>query len=501
MSQADKIIKDSTKYTVSTIIAQVIGIFTSIAIRRFLTPEMMGIWAILLVVLNYLLFAHLGIFTAVGVKIPYLRGKNKDNEIQIMRNTAFTFGIIISFVMMAVLFIVSFVFAHRMPYYVILGIRMIALIITTTLFYNLYIVMLRADKNFSLLSKAVVFNSVAMFLFIAILAYFFRLKGVYFATFFATLASWLYIRFRTRYNLKLTFKLHQALALSKIGLPILIGGIAYTILISIDKIMIIRMIGAKELGFYSIAILALTYTNTFPKLFGIVIFPNMQEAFGRTDSKEHILGYVKQPALIMAYIFPALLAAAYFAIPVLVYYVLPKYILGINSMKILLCGCFFISLVPLAQNFVISINKQVVLIPITAAAVIFGIGMNYSMIKMGYGIGGVAFGISVAYLVYFIAMFCYALIHCEKWPKIYEFFIRIFIPFLYSVVIVLALEYFVKVGSVINKALVQAPIFYLAYLPMIWYINKKTMIISMVFKRKAKAFLAAEEELFANTWG
>ena len=101
-SKTEKIIKDSSVYTICTVASQLIGVFTSIAMRRFLTPEMMGIWTTFLVVLNYALFAHMGVFTAIEVKIPYLRGKNENDELQDMRNSAFTFAIILSILIMVI---------------------------------------------------------------------------------------------------------------------------------------------------------------------------------------------------------------------------------------------------------------------------------------------------------------------------------------------------------------------------------------------------------------
>lgn len=484
MLKADKIIKDSSIYSISTVVSQLVGVFTSIAMRRFLTPEMMGIWTTFLVILNYALFAHLGVFTAIEVKIPYLRGKNENSELQNMRNSAFTFAIILSVLVILILFAASFILSGKLSSEVILGIRVLAFIITATLFYNLYIVMLRADNKFLLLSKAIVFNSVAMLIFVSGLTYFFKLKGIYFATLFATIASWFYMKFSAKYGLRLYFNLRMVKTLSKIGLPILLAGITYTVLLSMDKIMIIKMIGPAELGYYSIAVLAMTYTHNFPKLFSIVISPTMQEEYGKSDSHKHILEYVKQPALIMAYMFPVVLAAAYFLIPVLVYYVLPKYSLGIDSMRMLLPGCFFIALVPLTHNFVIAINKQMLLIPITAAALLSGIGINYVMIRNGYGITGVASGTSAAYFLYFTIMFFYVLLHCEKFLDTCRHFLKICAPFVYSLIVILVLERLLKINSVINNGIAQILIFYLAYIPMLWYINKKTKLVSMLFKKK-----------------
>jgi O-antigen/teichoic acid export membrane protein len=500
MRQTDKIIKDSTVYTISTIVSQVIGIFTSIAMRRFLTPEMMGIWATFLVVLNYALFTNLGIFTAIEIKIPYLRGKNENDELLKMRNIAFTLAIILSIIMTFVLLAASFVLAPRMRHDAILGIRVMALIIIATFFYNLYITMVRADKEFSLLSKVIVFNSLATLLFVSALTYFFNLKGIYFATLLATLASWFYIQFKAKYDLKLYFDIRLIRSLAKIGLSFVVIGIIYTALLSIDKLMIIKMLGPAQLGYYSIAMLAFTYANNFPKLFSIVIFPTMQEEFGRNDSRKNILGYVKQPTMLTAYLFPLVLAAAYFAIPVLVYYVLPKYALGINSMKVLLAGCFFMSLVPLSQNFVVSLNKQAILIPMTAAAVLLGIGLNYSLIKMGYGITGVALGVSITYFLYFAVTYFYVLYHCEKLFDICRSFLAICAPFIYSVAIILILERFVKMNSVIIKSFVQAMAFCLAYSPMLWYINRRMRLIPMLF-RKSRIVLPKERLAFNDIRG
>jgi len=496
MSQVKTIIKDSAVYTASTILAQFIGIFTSIAMRRFLTPEMMGVWTTLQVILNYALFAELGVFTAIEVKIPYLRGKNLVSEIQNMRNTALTFAVMISLAIALVLFSASFILIGRMPDYVILGIRVVALIIVATFFYNLYIVMLRADKSFFLLSNAIVANSILMLFFVSVLTYFYKLKGLYFATFLATLTSWVFIKFRTKYKLKLYFNTKLARSLSGIGLPILLAGITYTILLSVDKIMIIKMIGPKELGFYSIAILALTYAHNFPKLLGTVLLPSMQEEFGRNDSKERVLQYVKQPMIIIAYVFPAVLAIAYFGIPILVHYVLPKYVMGIGSMKMLLCGCFFISLVPLTHNFIITINKQVMLIPVTLAAVLYGIAINYGVIKMGYGISGVALGTSFTYFLYFAALFFYVMRYCENLREVCKSFLRICAPFVYFLITMLLLEHFVKINSIVKRTIVQALIFYIVYAPVLWYINNRTKVIYRLLK--GIAAVSPKKEVFLN---
>jgi O-antigen/teichoic acid export membrane protein len=483
MKYVGKMIKQSSRFALFTFIAQVIGVVTSIMTRKFLNPEMMGIWSGFLVVLNYSLFVHLGVFTAITVKIPYFRGKGDPGEIQSMRNAAFSIAVVMSVVIIFIFLAASFFMDHSTPGYLRTGVRIIPFIIVSTLFYNLFQEMLRADKNFSLLSGNVLFNAVSTLVLIVVLTKYFKLTGMFLATLGSIFLSWIFIKLRTGYVLNFKFDMKKIFDLSKFGLPILISGVAYTILISIDKIMIIKMLGVTSMGFYSIAVLALAYTNTLPKLFGIVVAPDMQEAFGKTDSRSHIVQYVKQTTIVMAYLFPVLLASAYFVIPVIVVYFLPQYIPGVTSMKILLSGCFFLSLTPMSSSYAVTINKQLVLIPITVSVFFIGIVLNYVVIKSGYGIAGVAIATSVTYLIYFFVLISYAIRHSEGWTGARLFFYRIMIPFLYSIAVILAIEIIFVSVNPLFKGLLGIVFFCIAYIPVLWYLNRTTKILARVFKR------------------
>jgi O-antigen/teichoic acid export membrane protein len=491
-----KIIKDTLFYTLGTFLVQVIGVFTSILMRRYLTPEMMGIWSTFMLILNYSLFMHLGLFTAAEIRIPFLKGGDQENEIRNIRDITFTFCVIISIVVVVVIFLATALFKNKIPISMVFGFKMIALIIVATLFYNLYISFLRADKKFSLLSVAMTINSLSMLLSIITFVNWFKLNGLYLATLISTCFSLIYILIKQRYDLNFRFELKKAMSLIKIGVPLIIAGIIYTILLSIDKIIIIKMLGMKALGYYSIAILALTYTHTFPKILGIVMTPNIQEEYGKTNSRQRIIEYVKKPAIVMGYLFPFLLATVYFILPILVYYFMPKYVQGIISMKILLSGCFFISLVPLAQNYIIAINKQLLLVPMTIFAVFLGVIFSFCLIKLGYGINGVAFGISITYLVYFFISFSYVLKSCEKMQKINLFFLEIVSPFFYAVLIIFGIEFFLRINNILLENLIKFAIFCLLYLPALLIINKKNSIIVNMIEvyRNNKTFSALESE-------
>lgn len=496
MSRKAKILSDSIIYTVSTLFSQICGVLTSILTRRYLTPEIMGIWASLMLFVNYASFAHLGLFTAVEIRVPYLKGKGLLQEIQRVRETSIFFCSLINLIILIILFALSYRhYSIHSDASFVLGMRMMSLIVVATLFYNLYIGFMRADKDFRSLSWSLVINSLFMLVLVIALVSKWSINGMYLATAVSSAASVLFLIWRSRYKLRLHFDKEIFFSLGKIGMPFFVAGFVYTFLLSIDKLIIIKMLGMQQLGFYSIAILVMSYTSTFPKIFGIVMTPNVQEEYGKTDSVQHIMKYVRNPAEIMALFIPVLLAAAYFMMPIIVQLFMPKYILGIQSMKLLLVGCFFISLTPLAHNFFVAVNQPIKL----ALGTLFAAGAGwltiYFLIKSGYGIEGVAVGTSFAYFAYFAFCFCYALKNERSIKKLIMFFMKVLFPFIFSATIVFLTDSLLISENIICDSIVKMVIFLILYLPFLLFMDKKTRALKGIISAAMKVrFLDLPDE-------
>jgi hypothetical protein len=91
-------------------------------------------------------------------------------------------------------------------------------------------------------------------------------------------------------------------------------------------------------------------------------------------------------------------------------------------------------------------------------------------------------------------MFVYVAMHSRGHYKVLNSLLDICAPFVYSLIVIAGLEYFIKIEPIIVRLMLQMVIFYIAYIPMLWRINKKTDVISNFFKKKVK--VAPEEALF-----
>ena len=82
--------------------------------------------------------------------------------------------------------------------------------------------------------------------------------------------------------------------LVKVGMPIMMIGIIYNLLTTVDRVLIAGLLGTRELGLYSPVISMLGAITVFPGLVSNVMYPRMGYAFGQTGSHQTLVPMVRQ---------------------------------------------------------------------------------------------------------------------------------------------------------------------------------------------------------------
>ncbi|MFA5101465.1 MAG: hypothetical protein WC547_11325, partial [Candidatus Omnitrophota bacterium] len=229
ISEKKTVAKETMFYTISQLVSQGIGVVTNILIRNALGPLYMGVWSALKVVLDYTQYSGLGITSAVYCEIPYLAGAGRLSEVEAIKNVSFTFNTIVSLVVGVVLYAGSFFVASRYESYVVIGIRVVALIAILTFFYNLVVSVLRAQKKFIAISKVLAFNAILTLVFVYFLVSRYSLYGMYITIPAVLLVSSLFVVLSERMAFHIQFNTRVLARLMKVGLPLFFGGIIYTI--------------------------------------------------------------------------------------------------------------------------------------------------------------------------------------------------------------------------------------------------------------------------------
>ena len=192
--------------------------------------------------------------------------------------------------------------------------------------------------------------------------------------------------------------------LVKTGFPIMTVGLLYSLLTSVDRWVILNFLGVEALGHYTLAILCLGVLSLLPAVVAQQMYPRMAFRYGQTQDKRALLPLIVRQSLMALAVTLPTLALVYVSLPALVGLFLPAYAPGIAPARILLVGLAFIPLAGGVANFLNTVDKQVYYMMVQAGAVVVDLALDLFMVKIGWGLSGVALGVSITYFLYALTM-------------------------------------------------------------------------------------------------
>ena len=488
MTQKQGIIIDTIFYSGASYIAIVIGFLVSIFSKRFLGVSGAGYWALLTVVMTFALYVGLGIKKGLVREVPQLIGAGENKKAKELEDVTFSFLVIASLTGAVIVWLISF-FLVTDPF-LKTGMKVIAVLIVATHLYSLVLVILRARKQISILSKVVVLNTLFIAVFALPGAYFFNLNGFATGTLVATGLSFYFAKRWS--NTRFSFNLDWAKIwhLIKIGLAMLLAGILFRTFLNLDKMMIGKMLGIKQLGVYTIGIMAVQQISSLPRFFNIVIFPHIQEKYGATKNVLDIKSMILKPTYLVSRLGPVLLGLIIFLVQPIVLYALPQFKEGLDVVKILVFGYFFMVVNEMSSTLLFTIDKQRMLVPLYGVMVAVCIGLNYLFITLGWGITGVAVGTSISYFLFFLVVFTFAACHIMKWISILKFYFEIMAFFVYFLINVLWIDAVVNFSNLVLTSFLKILCFLLISIPVLISVQRRERIFSLVFEAAKSKILS-----------
>jgi O-antigen/teichoic acid export membrane protein len=212
-STKDQIIKDSSKFISSVYLGNITGVITGIVTRKFLGPALMGIWSYIQVIQYYSDLGQLGILSAAERELPYYFGKKNQAKAEKIKGNAFFFTFFVAFVLFFGLVIYAFRVKSEVsaPYFY--GLLTVAILAVGGQYGLLYTVLLRAHKNFSILSQAKVIFALTWLLLTLSLVIPFKIYGIYLVAILVMFANISFCYYKTRYPLKFNIDLKELVSL------------------------------------------------------------------------------------------------------------------------------------------------------------------------------------------------------------------------------------------------------------------------------------------------
>lgn len=478
-----QILKDSVHYLASTILAQGIGLLRTFLLPVLLGPAQLGVWNLMNVIIGYGANSHLGLLHGLNKKMPILRGLGKEREIGELKDSVFWFNLLLGILAGSVVFISSFLFPKSAD-----SLRIIAPVILLQMVFVYYFCLLRGDNRFELVSKGIAVLSIFSTFFVLILAYFShnRLAGALWGltvAYFLVVGYWFY---EAGYHFKPGLKWKWISDAFSSGVPLIILGLIDMVLLSLDRWIIAWKCSGEALGFYALGIMASNMLGIVPGSVANVLYPRMLERFASTRNNFLVGNLVLNPVRAVAALMAFLISAASIFLPVVIRLFLPKYLSALPLIEILVLGAFFLALVPIAGNYVVSIDRQRVLIIIQAAAMVISILVDGILLYAGYGVEGIAYGTITCYAVYGLgyAGISVYFIH-KRYSEVIRFLGQLVALFVVMFIALKVTSLFLKDDFLwVNQVFFAAIRMFVVsgiLLPFIWLINRKSGLLSTLW--------------------
>jgi O-antigen/teichoic acid export membrane protein len=380
-------------YALASLVARAAGVVRSFWLAALLGPAVYGDWVFMLLLSAYAPILSLGTVEALLKRVPFFNGRADASSAREIERGAFAFTFIVSATFTALVALVGVTLRSLGLASYVLPTRLMLLAVAISGLSSFSYYRLQAYSAFHSVSLITTVRSVATLVLQLAFAYPWGLTGAVlgYAVAEAVVCAFSFRRTRPLPRLGApVFSANLFRRLITVGFPISIIWWTFIIQTSIDRIVSMTMLGSAPTGYYGIGMSITGAYLLFPDAINQVLYPSINEQFGRTQQAGDLVPLVLYPARIMSLLLPLLTCGFFLVMPVLFQYVIPQYAPGLVAAQILVIGALFGALTRGGVNLLVSIDRQRTVLGLVAASVLANLLGNVLLVKLGFGIEGIA---------------------------------------------------------------------------------------------------------------
>jgi O-antigen/teichoic acid export membrane protein len=459
----------------------------SILTMRFLDPHAYGVWVGVSIVLQYTNYAHAGLLYGQGIRLPFYRAQGDEARVSTIQDSVYAVWTVVTviFAVGVALYGVMTPQANPVATVAYVCVALLAVLSQQIAFFSSWQVSAKTD--FKLGSVILVVQSVCSVIVTVGAAYFFGVRGVMIGSVIVSLVATLLWRAGSSYRFR-GYLSRAALAdLLRVGLPVLVVVLAGMFIQTIDRIIVLRRLGAEALGFYSVTSLGGSFLYGLLSQAGSAVAPHISaERGGGVGSASVLAKYLVRPTLIFAGVSALIITLLVAAVPVLVTIVLPHYLPGLNAFYWFVPGFLFLGITLTANNILCVVyagqRRMSLVVGLQIAAVAVEAVVAWVAIGRGFGIAGAAFASTLAYAVYGVSLVVFAAcVVIEPRGERRTFLASVAVPVVYTLIVpaaaVLLARALVPVGGA-RQVVLQAVLLCAAGVPLGYWLERRAGIVS-----------------------
>ena len=391
-------LKEFLLFTGSTLALQGSRLGVGLVAARLLGPTTYGWWNALSMVLTYGVVVHGGVLYGFLRDVPLFKGKGDFQQVELTRRVAW--GIVLCTSLLVSLAMGVFAAVGPMPATLRASVASMALLFFVWQLYDYLTRYLKSDRRFVWASYQQFAFAGLLVLLAVPMTFLLRLEGYMLGQAAVTVVISVLIARRLPFSFKPKTDWRETRRLVRSGAPILVSGLLGGLLITVDRFVILSVLGVTELGHYSLTIMVVGFGSLVTSTMATQMYPRMAEEFGRTGDYSTLRTWVLRQATITTAVTVIIVGAIYLLLPSVVQRLLPAYVPGVSAAMIILIKLLFVPLESALGNFLVVVGKQGYGMLALAVAVGVNAGLAVILAKAGMGIRGVALASMVTFVGY-----------------------------------------------------------------------------------------------------
>ena len=415
-SEARKIVRDSLAVTLGGQLERAVGTLTAISLRWGLDPAQLGVYTGLRLYLDNTNRTSLGIGLGAIQEIPILRASGRLAEARHVANVAYTTNTLTCLAYAAALLAFALYRSAYVPDAPLAaewtwGLAAVAGLTLIKRYETFLVAILRAHGEFTLTAELDLVESLASAVAVGLGLWLAGFWGLLAAVGVLLLIKIAYAQARHPLRFKWAWDGPLIWRLLRVGLPILANTAVFSLLLSLDRILILMRVpdGGRAAGLYTIAIMGTSWSLDLAGRIVLVMYTAFQTTLGRTNNPAEVARQALRATEAQAPILLAGSAVAYLIGPAFLAAVMPRYAEGAAALRPLLPGTILLGLAWPARQMLITIGRPYRLFLATSSALAFTslagvIGADHS------GIVGVAWAMTLGYSMAYILTSAAALV-------------------------------------------------------------------------------------------
>ncbi|MBR1622833.1 MAG: oligosaccharide flippase family protein, partial [Pseudobutyrivibrio sp.] len=407
--------------TLSTVACSAMSFIFSVYNKSVVATKPLGIYSTCLLAQTYMNYAQFGVLNAYNRDYPQALGRKDMAEAGKLKNTAMTFMLMVYALIFVVFEAWVLIYYHdaigsdTYGTYYAFGYAMCPILILLKSFDDMSNSTIRMNGHYN---KAAIIGFVRTVIALIIGVIAINVAG-YFGLYAMTLASSALgiIMFRSEAfkGARLSFDIPYTKVMILSGLPLLVNGLIWTIVQSVDKFVILGFLTTEDLGVYSVPLMGFTTMVLVPQTISQVFYIKISHLYGANGDANELLEKAAYFTRVTSLISGAACIFVFYVMPVFVHYFMPMYTDGTTATQILVIGVAIYATTMLYGNIfsVLKLNKS--LIANSVALCIFNaIFSSCLVLFVERSINMVAIGTGLSYGLY-------SLLLCVKLSKRFDF--------------------------------------------------------------------------------